>query len=64
VGWIDFTGLDLPTPPAEFFAEHANVLLTEGTMCGAAGAGFVRMIFATPRPILEQVVQSMARALK
>ena len=63
VAWIDFTGVDLPTPPAKFFEKHAKVLLTEGTMCGKAGAGFVRMIFATPRPILEQLVQSMGRAL-
>jgi cystathionine beta-lyase len=63
VAWIDFTGIDLPTPPAEFFAEHAKILLTEGTMCGKAGAGFARMIFATPRPILEKILQTMGRAL-
>jgi cystathionine beta-lyase len=64
VAWIDFTDADLPTPPAEFFKEHAGVLLTEGTMCGEAGQGFVRLIFATPRPILEQIIRTMGTALR
>jgi cystathionine beta-lyase len=64
VAWIDFTDVELPAPPAEFFKEHAGILLTEGTMCGQVGAGFVRLIFATPRPILEQIIRAMGKAVR
>ncbi|MFL0711609.1 MAG: hypothetical protein ACJLS2_02150 [Microcella pacifica] len=36
--------------------------LTEGTASGQAGAGHVRMILATPRPLVEQLVAGIARA--
>lgn len=64
VGWIDFTEADLPVPPAEFFQTRGGIALTEGTACGRAGAGFARLIFATPRPILEQIVHTMGAALR
>lgn len=63
VGWLDFreTGIE---DPAAFFREHAGVGLTDGAMCGEAGKGSVRLIFATPRPILREVVQKMGEAMK
>ena len=39
---------------------EASIALTEGSMCGVAGTGFARLIFATPRPVLEQIVRSPA----
>ncbi len=63
IGWLDCRDLGLDVAPAEFFRERAGVALTDGALCGAAGAGFVRMVFATPRPILEQAVSSMGRAV-
>jgi cystathionine beta-lyase len=33
-------------------------------MCGVAGTGFARLIFATPRPVLEQIVRSLGRSLR
>jgi len=41
----------------------AGVALTDGALCGAAGEGFVRIVFATPRPILVEIVQRMGAAL-
>jgi cystathionine beta-lyase len=38
------------------------VALTDGAACGAPG--FVRMIFATPRPILIDAVRSMGTAVR
>lgn len=64
IGWLDCRGLGLDVAPADFFREQAGVALTDGALCGAAGEGFVRLIFATPRPILEEAVISMGRALK
>ena len=64
VGWIDFRSAGLGDAPAEFFRREASVGLTEGTMCGVAGTGFARLIFATPRPVLEHVVRRLGAALR
>jgi len=63
IAWLDCRGLGLNVSPAEFFREKAGVALTDGASCGAAGQGFVRLIFATPRPILQQAIHQMAAAL-
>ena len=64
IAWIDMRALGLGDSPADFFREHAGVSLTDGIACGEPGRGFVRMIFATPRPILETAVRQMAAALR
>lgn len=63
IAWLDCRGLGLNVSPAEFFREKAGVALTDGASCGAPGDGFVRLIFATPRPILRRAVRQMAAAL-
>lgn len=64
VGWIDFRHIGTGDTPAEFFRREASIVLTEGSMCGVAGTGFARLIFATPKPILEQIVRSLGRSLR
>lgn len=64
IAWLDCRDLGLGDHPADFFRDHAGVALTDGVACGAAGAGFMRFIFATPRPIMEQAVRQMADALR
>ncbi|MEP7089242.1 MAG: aminotransferase class I/II-fold pyridoxal phosphate-dependent enzyme [Nocardioidaceae bacterium] len=64
LGWLDCRDLGLGDHPADFFLAEAGVALTDGLRCGDAGAGFARMTFATPRPVLEQSVQQMADALR
>lgn len=64
VGWIDFRDAGLGDTPAEFFHREASVQLTEGTMCGVAGTGFARLIFATPTPVLEEVVRRLGASLR
>ena len=63
LAWLDCRALGLGDQPARFFLEQAGVALTDGTACGAAGAGFARLNFAMPRPLLEQAVEQMAGAL-
>jgi len=63
IAWLDCRGLGLNVSPAAFFREKAGVSLTDGATCGGPGDGFVRLIFATPRPILRQAVQQMGAAL-
>lgn len=61
--WLDCRDLALDMPPAEFFRTRAGVALTDGADCGEAGEGFVRMVIATPAPILEQAVTRMGQAV-
>jgi cystathionine beta-lyase len=49
--------------PAEFFLAKARVMLTDGAACGEAGHGHVRLNFATPRPILTEIVRRLAGAV-
>jgi cysteine-S-conjugate beta-lyase len=49
--------------PAEFFLDRARVMLTDGAACGEAGRGHVRLNFATPQPILAEIVQRMGAAV-
>ncbi|WP_340265792.1 MalY/PatB family protein [Sphingobium mellinum] len=64
VGWLDFRQSAIAKQPAAFFKEKAGVILTEGTDCGAIGAGFTRLIFATPFPVMEEAISRMARAMR
>jgi cysteine-S-conjugate beta-lyase len=63
LAWLDCRALGLGDSPAAFFLEHAGVALTDGPACGQVGAGFVRLNFATPRPVLERIVTQLADAL-
>ncbi len=63
IAWLDFRALGLGDHPARFLRGQAAVALTDGPDCGAPGAGFARLVFATPRPVLEQAVRRMADAL-
>lgn len=64
IAWLDWRAYDFGDSAAEFMREHAGVAMTDGLMCGDAGRGFTRMIFATPRPVLEQAVRQMADAVQ
>ena len=62
LGWLDCRGLGLGDSPAEFFLDKAQVLVNDGPAFGEAGKGNVRLNFATPRPILAQIVRQMGHA--
>jgi len=47
-----------------WFREHAGVAMTDGALCGRAGIGCTRFVFATPRPIIRDAVTRMAQALQ
>ena len=67
LAWLDcrdlFGDRRIEASPAEFFLAKARVLLTDGAACGDAGRGHVRLNFATPRPVLTEIVRRMARAV-
>jgi len=63
IAWLDCRSLGIDGSPADFFREHAGVTVTDGELCGAGYEGYVRFVFAMPRPILEQAVRAMATAV-
>ncbi len=64
LAWLDFRPLHLEADDlAGFFRESAQVAVVNGRACGEAGQGFVRLNFAMPRPLLEQTVHRLARAV-
>jgi cystathionine beta-lyase len=68
LGWLDCRALPADpgggdVSPAEFFLARARVLLTDGADCGEIGRGYVRLNFATPRPVLTEIVRRMADAV-
>jgi cystathionine beta-lyase len=61
--WLDCRALELDEEPARFFLKKARVALSQGKLFGAPGEGFVRLNFATSRPILDEVLGRMAEGL-
>jgi cysteine-S-conjugate beta-lyase len=63
LAWLDCRGLGLPGSAGQFFLDHAKVGLNFGETFGAEYAGFARLNFATPAPILQQIVGRMVDAV-
>jgi cystathionine beta-lyase len=63
LAWLDCSGLDVDDP-ARFFLDHAKVALGDGPPFGRGYQPFVRLNFATSRPLLEQMVGAMAAAVR
>lgn len=63
IAWLDVRALDLGEKPADALRQRAGVALTDGRACGEVGVGFVRLIQATPWPVLEEIVDRLARAV-
>lgn len=64
IGWIDTSALGIPGPPAAFFREQAGVVLTEGRLLGRGAEGHARVVFATPRPVLDEAFAAMGAAVR
>lgn len=62
IGWLDCRGLGLDDPTG-FFHQEAGVRLTDGAHCGGAGEGYLRLVFASPRPVLRRALEQMGAAL-
>jgi cystathionine beta-lyase len=64
IAWLDCSDLGIDGSVADFFRVEAGVTLTDGALCGRGYEGYARIIFAMPRPILEQAVIEMAAAVR
>jgi cystathionine beta-lyase len=64
IAWIDTSALGIPGSPAEFFRERAGVVLTDGRLLGRGYDRHVRLVFATPRPILRAAIERLGDAVR
>lgn len=68
LAWLGVSDLaadlgDEPDGLAPYFRREAAVAMTDGVDCGQAGRGYLRFNLALPRPILEDAVRRVARAV-
>ena len=63
LAWLDCTAMDLPGSPGALVTERAQVTVIDGPAFGDGGAGAFRLNFATPQPILTEMVERVAAAL-
>jgi len=61
IGWLDLRHVDPGSHAsvADFLRSEAGIALTDGGKCGEVGRGFVRIILATPTPILATVLDRL-----
>ena len=62
--WLDCSELDLPDSPFDYFLEHARVALSNGVDFGEIGKNCVRLNYATPRKLLEQILNRLADSIE
>lgn len=63
--WLDCQDLKLTHEELkDFFTNQARLALNDGETFGKEGSGFMRMNVGTPRSILEQAMEQLAKAMK
>jgi cysteine-S-conjugate beta-lyase len=63
LAWLDCTALDLPDSPGALVTERAEVTVVDGPAFGDGGPGSFRLNFATPQPVLAEMVDRIAAVL-
>jgi cystathionine beta-lyase len=63
LGWLNCAEMDLPDSPGTLVTDRAHVTVVDGPAFGDGGAGAFRFNFATPQPILAEMVERIAAAL-
>lgn len=63
LSWLDFRGVGCVPEPATFFRERGRVELNPGSNYNPGGDGFVRLNFATPAPVLREILDRMVDAV-
>jgi cysteine-S-conjugate beta-lyase len=63
LAWLDCTAMELPRSPGGLVTDRARVTVVDGPAFGSGGEGCFRFNFATPQPIITEMVERMAAAL-
>jgi len=64
LAWLDCTAMGLDGSPGELIGERAQVTVVDGPAFGPGGDGSFRFNFATPQPVLAEMVERIAVALR
>jgi cysteine-S-conjugate beta-lyase len=64
LAWLDCAGLDLSCSPGELVTDRGHVTVVDGPRFGDGGAGSFRLNFATPHPVLAEIVEHVAAVLQ
>ncbi|MGP9680833.1 MalY/PatB family protein [Brachybacterium sp. AOP3-A1-3] len=64
VAWLDLRVYGIEGSLHDHLLERARVECTEGTACGSAWSGHVRLIYAMPRPLLIEAITRIVRVLE
>jgi cystathionine beta-lyase len=64
LAWLDCSALKLPVPAGQFFLDKARVGLNAGETFGEKYAAFARLNFASPAPVLKEIVGRMSDAVQ
>jgi cysteine-S-conjugate beta-lyase len=64
LAWLDCTAMDLPDSPGALVTERAGITVVDGPAFGDGGAGAFRLNFATPQPILAEMVARIGVVLR
>ena len=59
LAWINLRFLDLGCRLADLITEKTGIVLSDGLSFGKAGAGYVRLNFATGKTILEEILERL-----
>ena len=63
MAWLDCTAMNLPRSPGALVTDVAHITVVDGPAFGAGGERAFRFNFATPQPILAEMVERIAAAL-
>lgn len=64
LGWLDMRAAGIAGDPCAFFLERAQVALSDGSMFGPGGEGFVRINFGCPRAQMIEALDRMRAAMR
>lgn len=63
LAWLDCGTMDVPGSPGALATDRAHVTVVDGPAFGPGGAGAFRLNFATPQPVLAEMIERIAPAL-
>jgi cysteine-S-conjugate beta-lyase len=63
LAWLDCAAMDLPDSAGALVTDRAKVTVVDGPAFGPGGAGAFRLNFATPQPVLVEMIERIAAAL-
>jgi cystathionine beta-lyase len=64
LAWLDCSAMGLDRPAGEFFLHHAKVAFSAGETFDPQSPQFIRMNFATSKPLIDEILDRMRQAMR